>query len=224
MLIDLTPYKSSRHCQDLADSLTGAREHYKQRIEIDSATSVGASGSMFRVFGGIDKPSLIYQNWAHEQTQSKEFRRDVLALKTQEQFETLHSSLADSLSYYWKNNARYLKDEAKKEITLTLAQKFKLLDLFIKRACELNLRDDLMNKNLLSFGHVPLDKWIFTALDNVFSGVFLLAGRSMGQMKNEQSYQFYQNLIRQLMRELQPPTEYPALYFEFYAWNLGREA
>jgi len=44
----------------------------------------------------------------------------------------------------------------------------------------------------------------------------------MGQVKNEQTYQFYQEIIRQLMRELNPPIEYPALYFEFYAWNLGK--
>lgn len=177
---------------------------------------------MFRVFGGIDKPSLIFKNWAFAQTQSKEFERDVLSLETQEQFEKFHSALGDSLSNYWKENACW-KDETQKEVTLTLAQQFKLLDLFIKRACELRLPHPLMNSKLLSFGHVPLDKWVFIALDKMFSGIFLLTGRSMGQVKNGQSYQFYQNLIRQLMREVEPPTEYPALYFEFYAWKPGRK-
>src|SRR2546427_12511022 len=121
MLLDLTRYKNPDTLRKLIASLPRAEENYEKR------ESIRVSGSMFRVFAGIDKPSLIYKNWAYEQTQSEEFRQKVLALETQEQFETLHSSLADSLSNYWKKNARYLKDEAKEEVTLTLAQKFKLL-------------------------------------------------------------------------------------------------
>ena len=131
MLLDLTPYKNSHHLQDLTASLTDAEEHYSQRIKIESVESVGVSGSMFRVFAGIDKPSLIYQNWAFTQTQNKRFERDVMLLETQEQFEKFHSALGDSLANHWKNNAK--GDGGEKE--LTLPHKFKLLDLFIKRAC-----------------------------------------------------------------------------------------
>ena len=214
MLVDLTPYKSQRHLDRLLASFPKAKKHYNSRDEIESAISIGASGSMFRVFRGVTKPSVIYQEWAFAKTQSEEFERDVLSLETQEQFEKLHFRLGESLARYWKNQARQ---------ELILAHKLKLLDLFVKRACELRLPQPTMNDKLLSFGHVPLDKWVFIALDNIFSGIFLLTGHSMGQVKNEQSYQFYQDLIRQLMGELKPPDKYPALYFEFYAWKSGRQ-
>jgi len=179
---------------------------------------------MFRVFRGIDKASLIYKNWAFAQTQSEEFERKILALQTQEQFEELHSALGVSLSSYWKDNAT--GDGLEKE--LSPSHKLKLLDVFIKRACELELPNALrpnpiMNDKLLAFGHVPLDSLVFNALDNIFSGVLLLTGRSMGDVKDESTYQFYQGLIRQLMSDLPSSTQHPALYFEFYAWNLGRE-
>lgn len=219
MLLDLTAYKNPDPLRDLVGSLRNAKEYYGKRDSIGSAKSIGASGSMFRVFRGIEKPSLIYQSWAFAQTQNPDFGRNVLSLETQEQFERFHSALGDSLSNYWKVNAK--GDGAEKE--LTLSHKLKLLDVFIKRACELNLPNPVMNDRLLAFGHVPLDSLVFNALDNIFSGSLLLTGRSMCDIKKIPAYQFYQNLIRQLMRELQPPTEYPALYFEFYAWNLGRK-
>jgi len=168
---------------------------------------------------GIEKPSHIYKNWAFDQTQSKEFESKVLSLNTQDEFEKLHSALGDSLSDYWKDTA---KGDGKEKI-LTPSHKLKLLDVFIKRACELKLSNAGMNDKLLAFGHVPLDSLVFNALDNIFSDVLLLAGRSMGDVKEYPAYQFYQNLIRQLMSELPSSTQHPALYFEFYAWNLGRE-
>lgn len=180
MVLDLTAYKSPRHLRQLVASLPKAQKHFTKREFIKSAKSIGASGSMFRVFRKIEKPSVIYQDWAFAQTQSKEFEREVLSLQKQEHFENLHLRLGQSLARYWKNRAGQ---------KLVLAHKFKLLDLFIKRACELDLPQPTMNDKLLSFGHVPLDRWVFIALDNIFSGIFLLTGRSMGQVKNEESYQ-----------------------------------
>lgn len=218
MLIDLTPYKNADAVRDLVASLPRAKEYYEKRDSCDSPKSIGSSGSMFRVFRGIEKPSQIYKNWAFTQTQSKEFERDVLSLNTQDQFEKFHSASGDSLFSYWKENAK--GDGAEKE--LTPSHKLKLLDVFIKRACELKLPNSAMNSKLLTFGHVPLDSLVFDALDNVFSGSLLVTGLSMGDVKKDSAYQFYQNLIRQLMHELEPPTTYPALYFEFYAWNLAK--
>ena len=41
----------------------------------------------------------------------------------------------------------------------------------------------------------------------------------MNQLKTESAYRFYQKLIRELMAELGSP----ALYFEYYAWNLRKD-
>ena len=92
MLLDLTPYKDPNALRDLVASLPDAKAHYGKRDFIESAKSIGASGSMFRVFRGIEKPSLIYQNWAFTQTQSQEFERQVLSLETQDHFEKFHSA------------------------------------------------------------------------------------------------------------------------------------
>ena len=116
---------------------------------------------MFRVFHGITKPSVIYQKWAFDTSQSKRFKREVLSLQTQEQFENFHSQLGRSLAKYWKT-------ECGEELSLPRLEK--LLDVFVKRACELELSDSKMNENLLSYGHVPLDSWSST-LWMIFSPV-----------------------------------------------------
>jgi|SRR5882724_760939 len=115
MLLDLTPYKNPDAVRDLIASFPDAKKYYSQRNSIESAKSIGSSGSMFRVFRGIDKPSLIYKNWAFAQTQSGRFESDVLSLNTQEQFERFHSALGDSLSDYWKGNAK--GDGEEKQLT-----------------------------------------------------------------------------------------------------------
>ena len=190
----------------LKSAAASAEEYFSQREVCETAESIGASGSMFRVFRNVDKPSLHYKNWAFDQISSSEFEHDVLMLKSQDDFERFHLTLGGSLSDYW---------QAKTKQELILPYKFKLLDVFIKRACELQLRNAQMNDILLSFGHVPLDKLVFDALDEMFSGVLLLQGHAMGKIKTDEAYHFYQKLIRDLMAEL----GLPALYFEYFAWN-----
>lgn len=210
MSIDIATYKSPSHLEKLKAALPDAKKHYSHRILIESFESIGSSGSMFRVFREIEKPSVKYKKWAFDTIQGDWFKPEVLSLETQEQFENLHSELGRSLAKYWKA-------EAKQE--LVLPRLHKLLDVFIKRACELELGDLKVNEKLLAYGHVPLDSLVFNALDDIFSGIFLLRGRTMGHVKTEQAYSFYQELIRELMAELGSSP----LHFEYYAWNLGRQ-
>lgn len=65
-------------------------------------------------------------------------------------------------------------------------------------------------------GQVPIDSSVFTALDCLFSHIFVSDGRAMGHIKTEQAYRFYQELIRRMMREMKAPP----LFFDFYAWNI----
>ncbi len=210
MRIDVGTYQNARHLQKLKAALRDARSYYSRRDPIQTFKSIGASGSMFRVFRGITKPSVVYQKWAFETIHGKEFEREVLSLQTQEEFEKLHSRWALSLGTYWAK-------ETEQDLKL-VPYGYKILDVFVKRACQLELPHSQVNDNLLSYGHVPMDSLVFNAIDDLFSGIFPLRGLTMGQLKTESAYRFYQDLIRELMAELGSP----ALYFEYYAWDLGR--
>ena len=209
MLIELTKYRNKSKFKLLLKSLPSAEQHYQLRVNVASPKSIGASGSMFRVFKGIEKPSSIYKNWGFSKIKSKNFIGTVLSIKSQKDFNIFHKKLGASLERYWLNNT-FSK--------LTFAHKYKLVNLFIKRACELNLGNDKINEKLILFGHVPLDSLVLKTIDEMYSGIFLLAGRSMGQV-NETAYNFYQTIIYELMSEINSVP----LYFEYYAWNIGRK-
>src|SRR5205807_5583991 len=77
----------------LKSAAASAEEYFSQREACETAESIGASGSMFRVFRNVDKPSLHYKNWAFDQISSSEFEHDVLMLKSQDDFERFHLTL-----------------------------------------------------------------------------------------------------------------------------------
>lgn len=211
MRIEFGTYENARYLQELRAASRKAKSYYSRRDPLQTFKSIGASGSMFRVFRGITKPSVVYQKWAFETIHSTEFERKVLSLQTQEEFEKLHSRWALSLATYW---ARETEQDLK-----VVPYGYKILDVFVKRACQLKLPHSQTNHKLLLYGHVPMDSLVFNALDDLFSGIFPLKGLTMGQLKTESAYRFYQDLIRELMAELGSP----ALYFDYYAWNLGKD-
>lgn len=192
----------------LEASLPNAEFYFSKRDPVTSYKSIGASGSMFRVFHGIDRPSVVYQKWAYDMVKSSAFD-DLKSIGTQEQFEQFHFDLGQSLQSHWK---------AATGATLKFAHLFKLLDVFVKRACELELLAPETNTTLLRYGHVPLDSWVFVALDHLFSGALLLEDCTMGQV-NDNAYRLYQQFVRQIMA----PMNAPPLYFEYFAWNLRKD-
>lgn len=207
MRIDLSSYVNSDFVTDLREKLSDAEEHFAHRSPLKSPQSIGASGSMFRVFRGIEKPSHVYKQWAFDTATGPAFERKVASLQCQKDFEHLHAHLGSSLETRWC------------DVTgqgLCLAHRCKILDLFVKRACELALPNPESNAKLLLYGHVPLDTHVFNALDAYFSGSLMLQGRRMGDVRTNQTYEFFQSLIREIMNELHSPP----LFFEYYAWNL----
>src|SRR5215831_13336511 len=66
-----------QHVEALNSAVIAAQKYFCKREPVLNADSIGASGSMFRVFRGIDKPSAHYKNWAFDQVRSSQFERDV---------------------------------------------------------------------------------------------------------------------------------------------------
>jgi len=211
MRLDLAPYRSSEHFHQLKAALPRAKNYFSERTGIDKDPTLGVGSNTFRAFRGIEKPSLMFRRWASEVIRSKQFQSEILAASTQPMFETVHDWLNQTLEHHWKSECGQ---------QLSLAHRYKLVDLLVKRLCRLELPDDRMNANLVMHGHVPIDSLVLRALDHLFSGAFLTDGRAMGHIKTEQAYRFYQDPITNLMLEL----DAPALYFDFYAWNVTKDA
>lgn len=210
MKIDFDVYVDRDELQRLKSSFREAKRYYAERRPIDADGTFGVGGSTFRAFRGHRKPSTVFRIWASELVRSNEFKRKVLAIKRAEDFERLHAHIARSLRVRWKAGCRR---------EMSLAHCHKLIDLLIKWLCSIDFGDAAINRRLLKFGNVPLDSRVFVALDDLFSGVFMATDRSMGHVRTEDAYRFWQELIRTFMQELGAPT----LYFDYFAWNFRRE-
>jgi len=209
MRLDLAPYLDDRCYKRLKESMAGARTWYGERVASDSGYGVGAN--TFRAFRGIKKPSLIYRTWAAAILRRKAFRSKLLRAKNRRAFEAFHAWLSRSLDCHWSANAKR---------PLSLAHKYKLVDLFVKHAVRLDLDDEQLNRNLLAFGHVPIDSSVFSAVDKLLSGILVAQGRAMGHIKTPEAYRFYQTLTTELVRPLRVPT----LYFDYFAWHVEKDA
>jgi hypothetical protein len=189
--------------------MSGAHKWYGERLTCDPRYGVGSN--TFRAFRRIKKPSIIYRRWAAGMLSRKAFRSRLRSATTRQAFERFHTWLSRSLDRHWLRKAKR---------PLSLAHRYKLIDLFVKHAVRLNFGDERLNRNLLQFGHVPIDSSVFSAIDKLLSGVLVTEGRAMGHIKTREAYKFYQTLTAELVR----PLRAPPLFFDYYAWHVERDA
>jgi len=211
MRLNLRTYRSEKRFKRLASAIRKARRYYSERVDVQTDPSLGVGSNTFRAFRGVKRPSAAYREWARRLYRTRRFKKAVLAARSRDGFERLHRWLSQSLERHWRR--KYRKP-------LLLAHRYKLVDLFIKRLCRFQLSDSRMNTRLVANGHVPLDSSVFKALDRLFSGILLTEGRAMRHIKSERAYRFYQDIFRSIMYRLRAPP----LYFDYYAWNLEKDA
>ena len=183
-----------------------ARIYYAEREDISK--SYGVAGSTFRSYKGFKiGPSVVFKEWVEETGLSSRTLRDIEKLESYEEYKKLHMRLFKSLNTYWKKRQRR---------SLTVAQSFKLLDLFFKAVSRREDQNPIINKNLVKYGHIPLDKYSLLAVKDCFSGIVISNNPSMGDIKDIKTYEFIQEQIRDLMNTCNLPN----LYFDYLAWNL----
>ena len=180
----------------------------KEKLDIEK-TNWGIAGNTFRSYANFNiQPSLVYRKWAKKTVSGTNFLKRLNDVKNRQDFLKAHKNIQKSLDRFWK------QEQGK---SLTIAQRNKIIDLFIKflSKTETEGYPDL-NKTLLQFGHIPLDKFSLLAVKDCFYGIVLSSNPSMGDIVEMPTYDFIQNQIRELMTEVKLPN----LFFDFYAWNL----
>lgn len=170
--------------------------------------SYGITGSTFRAYRDFKQsPSKVFRTWATKQIESDDIFKSLKKIKNKDDFNKFHKELSNSLDKFW------LDEQNKK---LEFHQNNKILDLFVKflaytnKTTEFNVKDTILN-----FGNIPLDKFSLLAVKELFFGIVISNNPSMGNITEEDTYQFLQNQISELMDDAGVPN----LYFDIYAWN-----
>ncbi len=129
-------------------------------------------------------PSFIFRTWGWLFLESGRLGH----ITGEEGVDKLHKVLTDELSKCW---------ECVAEKPLSCGGAVKLINLLILHEC---MHDyDLKNREeLLRYIHVPLDKYVLTAIRKCDIGVKIRSNPSMGHIKNYEDYMRIQRFIREL--------------------------
>jgi len=186
-----------------------AENFYKTSTNFDeNHPTFGIEGNTFRAFRNYSlSPSKTYRNWIKENKIIENFKNDINSIDSLSSFKSFHQKLSNNFSEYWFK---------KQKQELTIAQNFKLIDLFVKYMSRVKINGyKSINKNLCNFGNIPLDKFSFAAIKTNFYGIIISKNPSMGDICDIETYDFIQDQINYLMIDLKLPN----LFFDYYAWN-----
>lgn len=182
-----------------------ASSFYAARQAVQS--NWGIAGNTFRAFQGFGvSPSQVYREWAHKRGLS--IIRNSPRRYSQESFEILHGKLARSLDRFWTQKANR---------ALTISEKFKIVDLFVKVVARSNEVCQSVRRFLLQYGHIPLDKYSLLLVRQMFYGIVVCPKPRMGHIEDGRTYQFIQSQIYRLTSRAKVPN----LYFDFMAWDMN---
>ncbi len=206
-MISLERYLNREKGKGFQSKLKYFSNYRKSKSFETGVITYGVGGNTFRAFVGFDKqPSIIYRTWAERKF--NELTTGILELKIEDQaaFDVWHKKLFNSLSAHWYS-------EQGREISL--AHSYKLLDLFLKwvyqhKSCP----EDLAN-SIEQFGHCALDSQVLKELNICFSFALPINNPTMGDIINQNTYDFCQNLIEYFTHEFGGTK----LAFDFYAWK-----
>jgi len=120
-------------------------------------STYGVGANTFRAFAGYQhKPSVQYRTWARNQSKSLSGEALLKATSSQEDFDAWHQKLAQSLQRTWQ------KTQSK---PLSVAHKYKLVDLYVKWLTRHAFTSPSVNDGLLNHAHCALDSRILNTIN-----------------------------------------------------------
>jgi len=169
----------------------------------------GIAGNTFRAYTGWENsPSETYRNWAEKQNEEI-LKLSPKSISSQEDFDTWHQKLAESLQRHWQ--------KAEDGNRLSVAHKYKLIDLYIKWLTRYKHPEPELNAMLIQFGHCALDRQTLAKINEHLDGLLPIAKPSMGCIATENAYAFCQAIIRDYCNAAGGTP----LLFDYYAWQRG---
>jgi hypothetical protein len=165
----------------------------------------GVGPNTYRALSGYSlPPSQVYRAWAESTCMSlnnvalKRFLRD------KSSFGKWHASLADSLNSFWSE---------KQGCSLSFAHQQKLIDLFVKWLSQYTFSGEV-TEGFIAFANCAVDSRILSTLNEGLSYALPITKPSMGDIRNEHTYLFCQELITEFATNFGGTP----LLFDYFAW------
>lgn len=154
-----------------------------------------------------ESPSVQYQLWA-DQIEIKEVLATLSKISNQNEYDTFLFKVADSLVKSWNN-----KNEDGVISKMNIGISLKIMNLLMKHLTFVHLVD---NSNLISYLHVPWDKFTLQPLRKIWNGNPLIdSSSSQGFVKNLEQYLGLHTLITNIASQ----AGVDRITYEFWAWD-----
>lgn len=199
---------------------TASRQYHQAlpRIQLEQIAKVpwgsrsdnfGVAGNTFRAYTGWQgSPSKLFRGWAERHATPVLLGTAPESISSQAAFDRCHHELAESLQRAW---------EAAEGARLSVAHKYKLIDLYVKWLTQHRLPNPKLCIQLVQFGHCPLDRQTLVKLNVHLSGALPITMPTMGIIATEATYSLCQAVIREYC-SIAGGT--PVL-FDYFAWQRG---
>ena len=182
-----------------------AKQTFSNLEPLRNGKSFGVAANTIRAYRGFDAPLATYRYWANEFCNEELLVRLAL-IKSREAVVEFHTETVAKLNSFWN---------ARQGHSLQYYQTNKLVDLLVKHiAKSFDARDAGVRDNLLQFGNVPLDKFSLLAVKELFYGIVISPSPSMGDVNDQETYEFLQCQIYGLTSAAGVPN----LYFD-HSWD-----
>ena len=198
------------------------KELGKQVLLLSEKCSYGVGSNTYRAFKGPKEPSpskkyeklktppsKAYSAWANKVCKSLDAKALAKQIATVQGFEAWHGSLAESLQKHWK------KVQAGE--SLSLAHKYKLIDLFVKWLSNHNFDCPELTKAFEEHAHCALDSQTLEKINACISYALPIKNPSMGDITTQAAYDFCQQLIAGFARSQGGSS----LLFDYHSWKSG---
>jgi len=186
------------------------RELGREPFELRSA-NYGVGANTFRALGVYgEAPSKVYQAWAKAVCDRLDPVELAKQISSRAGFERWHASLAVTLERRWR--------KAYPGRPLSVAHKYKLVDLFIKWLSRYDHGCTEFTNALVDHANCPLDSQALAKLNACLKHALPISSPRMGDIKTEQTYQFCQALVEGFAVS----NGASKLLFDYYAWKSGR--
>lgn len=209
-MLDIRNYIDHEKANAFRKAIVGIQN---ERVGVKSLqrhdSTYGVGGNTFRALRKLpERPSVVYRGWAEsvfDRLATGEMHR---SLRDQASFDQWHYKFAESLNSYWQQHQGQ---------PLSVAHRYKFVDLYLKWVSELSLPNRADNEALISYGHCALDSQTLCALNSHLSGALPFKTIAMGDVHSETTYKFCQELCRTYCSIVGGTP----LLFDYYVWKRG---
>ena len=176
---------------------------------LDEIIHESVGSNTFRAFQNLpQKPSVVFRKWASYECKEGSALKELEGVRSQLDFDAWSKEFSNRLGRAW---------EDKMEQSMPYGPMRKLPDLLVKRLMRWSGIEDDRRTEVLSYVHVPLDRYTLVGIRNCINDPVIPGTATMTFVTSLMTY----NKVQSAIRNITDRARVPAIYFDVLAWDMS---